>query len=140
MVIRIFALVAFISLAGSTWTFAQDTITTPSGLKYYRIQEGKGPEIKPGNQVKVFYRGMLADGSVFEDPGVPIKFVVGEANIIPGWNEGIQLMREGETALLILPAELGYGSRGSKDENDPNKYVVPPNAKTWFEIQVVKVK
>lgn len=133
-------LFALFFLFGTFSTFAQDTLETPSGLRYLVMKKGDGVQPKVGQEVKVKYVGFLENGQVFEDPGAAFKYNLGDKGIIPGWNEGIQLMREGEKTLFILPAKLGYGSKGSKDEFEPDKYVVPPNATILFEIELLKVK
>jgi peptidyl-prolyl cis-trans isomerase A (cyclophilin A) len=109
--------------------------TTSSGLRYEIQKEGEGNKIVPGDQVAVHYRGMLADGQVFDDSehrGQPISFKVGEGRIIPGWEEGIQLLKKGAEARLVIPPELAYGSQGAGG-------VIPPNAWLVFDMKVVGV-
>lgn len=123
-------------------SYAGDTITTASGLKYVVVKQGTGKKPVKGSNVKVNYKGMLTDGTVFDDSkeGGAFKFTVGNKEVIPGWDEGVQLMKEGEKGILIVPANLGYGKKGVKDDDDPKKYRIPPNSDLIFEIELLKVK
>lgn len=106
---------------------------TSSGLRYKINKEGEGEQIKPGDQVAVHYRGMLTDGQVFDDSeqrGQPISFKVGEGRIIPGWEEGIQLLKRGSQARLVIPPQLAYGSRGAGG-------IIPPDAWLVFDLKVL---
>jgi peptidyl-prolyl cis-trans isomerase A (cyclophilin A) len=108
---------------------------TEDGL-YYKITkttEGKSP--KAGDKVSVHYAGKLVDGTEFDSSfkrGEPIEFNVGVGQVIKGWDEGILLLKEGETATLLIPSELGYGARGAGG-------VIPPNAWLVFDVELVKV-
>ena len=108
---------------------------TDSGL-YYKITkttEGKSP--KAGDMVSVHYAGKLVDGTEFDSSfkrGEPIEFNVGIGQVIKGWDEGILLLKEGETATFLIPSELGYGARGAGG-------VIPPNAWLVFDVELVKV-
>ena len=108
---------------------------TASGLRYKIEKPGEGEKIAAGNQVAVHYRGMLTDGQVFDDSehrGQPIQFKVGEGRIIPGWEEGVQLLRKGAEARLVIPPELAYGNSGAGG-------VIPPDAWLVFDLKVVSV-
>ncbi len=108
-------------------------ITTPSGLKYQIFEMGKGPKVNPGENVKVHYHGMLDDGKVFDSSyrrGEPIQFPLGVGRVIKGWDEGIALMPKGSKGVLIVPAELGYGSR--------DMGTIPPNSTLTFFVEVVE--
>ncbi len=113
-----------------------DMQETESGL-FYKITkntEGKAP--KKGDTVSVHYAGKLVDGSEFDNSfkrGEPIQIPIGLGHVIKGWDEGIMLLKEGETATLLIPAELGYGARGAGG-------VIPPNAWLIFDVELVKVK
>ena len=80
---------------------AQDTLTTASGLKYIKLKKGTATK-KPvkGSKVKVHYTGRLENGKVFDSSkeGGPFKFTIAAKEVIPGWDEGFQLMEEGEKA------------------------------------------
>lgn len=109
---------------------------TDSGLYYKIIQEGSGAQAEAGKTVAVHYKGMLADGRKFDssyDRGNPIEFPLGRGQVIPGWDEGIQLLKVGDKARLVIPAELGYGSRGAGG-------VIPPNATLVFDVELMAVK
>lgn len=136
-----FCFIFFISYSKA---FAQgDTITTESGLKYVLLKKGKGKKAYKGAEVKVHYVGTLADGKKFDssyDYGKPYKFIVGNKDVIPGWDEGVLLMSEGEKGVLIVPSNMGYGKKGVKDEDHPGSYAIPPNSTLVFEMYLVKVK
>ena len=109
---------------------------TASGLYYVVEQEGSGTQAVAGKTVSVHYTGTLGNGKKFDsslDRGQPISFVLGQGQVIPGWDEGIALMKVGSKLKLIIPANLGYGARGAGG-------VIPPNATLVFETQLVDVK
>ncbi|MGL6038039.1 MAG: peptidylprolyl isomerase [Soonwooa sp.] len=110
--------------------------STPSGL-FYKITKsnpsGKAP--KTGDVVSVHYAGKLVDGEEFDNSfkrGEPIQIPIGVGQVIKGWDEGIQLLKEGEAATLLIPASLGYGQRGAGG-------VIPANAWLVFDVELVKV-
>lgn len=108
---------------------------TESGL-YYKITkktEGKAP--KAGDNISVHYAGKLTNGTEFDSSfkrGEPLEFPVGTGRVIKGWDEGILLLKEGETATLLIPPAMGYGERGAGG-------VIPPNAWLIFDVELVKV-
>jgi len=108
---------------------------TESGL-YYKITkktEGKAP--KAGDNIQVHYAGKLTNGTEFDSSfkrGEPLEFPVGTGRVIKGWDEGILLLKEGETATLLIPPAMGYGERGAGG-------VIPPNAWLIFDVELVKV-
>ena len=110
---------------------------TPSGL-YYRILEvGEGAPLEWGDRLRVHYRGYFLDGREFDSSysrDEPLEFYIG--NMIAGWNEGLQLLRPGGKALLLIPSELAYGSEGLQDSK--GKYLVPPDKVLAFEIEVLE--
>lgn len=109
--------------------------TTPSGLKYVIIEAGEGDFIAKEKQVTVHYSGFLSNGTRFDssiERDEPFTFVAGVGQVIPGWDEGIQLLKKGCKARLIIPPAIGYGDR------DLGK--IPPNSTLIFDVQVVDVK
>lgn len=109
--------------------------TLSSGLVIKDTEVGTGREALSGDRVVVHYRGTLQDGSVF-DTSVgrgPFEFVLGKRQVIPGWERGVVGMRVGGKRTLVVPPELGYGSRGQ-----PPK--IPPKATLTFEIELLEVK
>lgn len=109
---------------------------TNSGLWYVIEQEGKGAQAVSGKTVAVHYSGKLTNGSEFDNSyrrGQPIEFKLGIGQVIPGWDEGIGLMKEGSKYKLIIPSELGYGKRGAGG-------VIPPNATLVFDTELISVK
>ena len=116
-----------------TWPDAKPTAT---GMRTLVMQAGDGTQAERGDRVSVIYKGMLLNGTVFDQtrsPDQPFSFRVGRGEVIEGWEEGIPLMRVGEKRLLIIPFELGYGTRG-----DPPK--IPRRATLVFEVELVKVE
>lgn len=109
--------------------------TTSEGLRYKITSEGSGKPAAKGHDVSVHYKGMLADGSVFDDSsrrGDPIRFPLGQGRVIRGWDLGISLLKEGDEARFVIPPHLGYGEMGAGG-------VIPPNAWLIFDVKLVKV-
>lgn len=109
---------------------AEGVQTTPSGLQYKIIAEGSGKVPTTSDTVRVRYKGTTIDGQVFDEQKDPIAFPL--ANIIPGWTEGLQLMKEGGKAMLYIPSDLAYGEMGAGD-------LIKPNSVLIFEIELVEV-
>jgi FKBP-type peptidyl-prolyl cis-trans isomerase len=108
--------------------------TTPSGLQYQVITEGKGVKPKATDLVRVNYKGMLSDGKVFdstETRGEPA--VVGLAQVVPGWREGVMLMPVGSKYRFWIPAALGYGDKV------PPGAPIGPNAALVFEVELLEI-
>jgi FKBP-type peptidyl-prolyl cis-trans isomerase len=107
-------------------------ITRPSGLEFRIIQNGYGKRPNSTDTVKVYYTGKLINGVIFDgtSPGLPASLKLNE--VIPGWIEALQLMREGDHWLLVIPPNLGYGVRGSPGG------VVPPNQTLIFDIKLLE--
>ena len=110
--------------------------TTESGLAYFMIKEGEGAQAEAGKTVSVHYTGKLADGTKFDsshDRNAPIDFPLGQGKVIPGWDEGIALLKVGGKATFIIPPHLAYGARGAGG-------VIPPNATLIFEVELMGIK
>lgn len=109
---------------------------TDSGLRYQIIQDGNGAKAEKGKTVSVHYKGQLSDGTVFDSSykrNQPIDFALGVGQVIPGWDEGIGLLKVGDKARLVIPSHLGYGSAGAGG-------VIPPNATLIFDVELMKIK
>jgi FKBP-type peptidyl-prolyl cis-trans isomerase FklB len=106
---------------------------TDSGLQYKVIEEGSGESPQATDQVTVHYTGKLIDGKVFDSSvqrGEPAQFGVNQ--VIPGWVEGIQLMKPGAKYEFFIPQELAYGEQGSQG-------AIPPFSALIFEVELIKV-
>jgi peptidylprolyl isomerase len=114
----------------------ENAVTTTSGLKYIDIQEGEGESPSKGQKVTVHYTGTLENGQKFDssrDRERPFTFTIGVGQVIKGWDEGVAGMKVGGRRNLIIPAELGYGSRGAGG-------VIPPNATLIFDVELLEVE
>lgn len=108
-------------------------VVTDSGLQYEVVTAGEGASPGPDDQVEVHYRGTLIDGTVFDssyDRGQTVTF--GVTQVIPGWTEALQLMKEGDKYNLYIPSELAYGAGGAGQ-------VIGPNSTLIFEVELIKV-
>ena len=108
--------------------------TTASGLQYEILTEGSGANPKATDKVTVHYKGTLIDGTEFDSSysrGQPVTFPLG--NVIPGWTEGLQLMKAGGKAKLFIPSALAYGERGAGAKIGPNETLV-------FEVELIGVE
>tara|TARA_B100000900_G_scaffold213235_1_gene180693 strand:- start:916 stop:1848 length:933 start_codon:yes stop_codon:yes gene_type:complete len=109
---------------------------TSSGLMYKFENENKSKKPVNGEQVKVHYKGMLIDGTVFDSSykrDQPIEFTLGIGQVIKGWDEGISLLGIGDKARFIIPSDLAYGESGAGG-------VIPPNATLIFEVELISFK
>jgi len=108
-------------------------VYTDSGLGYKILEEGEGESPEKGQKVTVHYTGTLQDGKKFDsslDRGQPFTFTLGVGQVIKGWDEGIALLKKGSKALIKIPSDLGYGSRGAGG-------VIPPDATLYFEVELI---
>ncbi len=111
----------------------EGVVTTESGLQYKVLDEGQGASPQPDSTVDVHYRGTLVDGTEFDSSysrGEPATFPVGD--VIPGWTEALQMMKEGAKWEIAIPAELAYADQGAPP-------VIPPSAALIFEVELLKV-
>jgi peptidylprolyl isomerase len=109
--------------------------TTSSGLKYTDEVVGTGDSPRKGENVTVHYTGRLTDGKKFDssvDRGQPFAFTIGVGQVIRGWDEGVMSMKVGGKRRLVIPPDLGYGSRGAGS-------AIPPNAELIFDVELLKV-
>ncbi len=107
--------------------------TTASGLKYIVLKEGTGAMPLATSNVKVHYTGTFTDGKVFDSSvqrGQPIDF--GLNQVIPGWTEGVQLMKEGAKYKFFIPYTLAYGEQGYPG-------AIPPKSDLIFEVELIKI-
>ena len=110
--------------------------SSESGLKWKVLKEGAGRLPNTGETVVVHYTGWLTDGKKFDssvDRDKPFLFVLGQGQVIPGWDEGVAKMKVGSKFQLIIPPELGYGKRGAGG-------VIPPNSTLIFDVELLGVK
>ena len=106
---------------------------TASGLQYKILKEGEGKKPVSTDKVKVHYTGKLIDGNVFDSSvqrGEPAEF--GVTQVIPGWVEGLQLMKVGSKYEFVIPSDLAYGERGAGA-------AIPPNAVLVFEVELLAI-
>ena len=106
---------------------------TDSGLMYKFLDNKNSNKPTKGQKVKVHYKGMLLDGTVFDSSfkrNQPIEFTLGVGQVIKGWDEGISLLGIGDKASFIIPSDLAYGESGAGG-------VIPPNAPLIFEVELI---
>lgn len=111
----------------------KEVLTTPSGLQYEVIKEGNGKQPTANDSVTVHYTGRLIDGTVFDssvDRGEPATF--GVTQVIPGWVEALQMMKEGAQWRLYIPSALAYGPNGAGNAIGPNETLI-------FDVELIKV-
>ena len=107
-------------------------VQTASGLKYVIVKEGNGKSPAATDEVTVHYVGNLTNGSTFDssiDRGEPTSFPLNR--VIPGWTEGLQLMKEGGEAVFYIPSNLAYGEQGVPG--------IPPSSPLLFWVQLIQV-
>ncbi len=109
--------------------------STASGLQYKVLKSGTGKASpKASDKVKVHYHGTLIDGSVFDssvERGEPISFPLD--GVIPGWTEGVQLMKEGDKFQFVIPGKLAYGEQSPSEKIGPNSTLI-------FEVELLAIE
>ena len=111
----------------------EGVVTTKSGLQYEVLTEGTGKQPKATDTVRCHYEGSLINGSIFDSSykrGEPAEF--GLSQVIPGWTEGVQLMKEGAKYRFYIPYVLGYGENGAGSS-------IPPYSTLIFDVELIKV-
>ena len=110
------------------------TLDTATGVYYQVTKEGTGSKPKRGNKVSVHYTGHLLNGEIFDSSvgGSPFDFIIGQGQVIEGWDEGIPLMRKGEKGVLYIPSYRGYGEQRAGS--------IPPNSILIFEVELIDIK
>lgn len=109
---------------------------TDSGLRYTTLKEGDGNKAENGNTVQVHYSGWLEDGTLFDTSrlrDIPYAFILGESQVITGWEEGVEGMAVGEVRQLRIPPELAYAETGYPP-------YIPPDATLVFEIELLEIE
>jgi FKBP-type peptidyl-prolyl cis-trans isomerase len=106
---------------------------TASGLQYKILKEGSGSHPTATQKVTVHYQGNTITGELFDssyDRGHPLTFTL--SNVIPGWTEGLQLMKTGSIFRLFIPSELAYGTQGAGAD-------IEPNATLIFDVELIRI-
>lgn len=125
--------------AGTATTTAE---TAGPTVQAQDVSVGTGAQATPGTIVSVLYVGKLPDGTVFDSSEAhgnePLKFQLGTEGLIPGFQIGVNGMKEGGERLLAVPPELGYGNQDVKDEK--GNVIIPANSTIVFDVKLVKVE
>ena len=106
------------------------------GAVWYTNSREKEEAAEKGDILLVHYEGKLQDGTIFDssyERGTPFQFQLGAGDVIPGWDQGIAGMREGEKKELVIPPELAYGEQGVPG-------VIPPNATLIFQVELLEIQ
>jgi FKBP-type peptidyl-prolyl cis-trans isomerase len=134
---------AAVLLAGCSANTQESTDVSTAQLKITELKPGTGAAIKAGQTAVVHYTGWLYvedapdhKGKKFDsslDRNDPFSFPVGGGQVIQGWDQGVAGMQVGGKRQLVIPAELGYGSRGAGG-------VIPPNATLLFDVELLSIR
>ncbi|GAB4288249.1 MAG: hypothetical protein Kow0068_14030 [Marinilabiliales bacterium] len=131
--LNIILLLSIISLYGQNDDYS-DFITTSSGLKYKINEKGRGVKAENGDKVTVHYVGKFTNGNIFDssvERKQPFSFILGQGQVIKGWDEGIAYLHQGDKATFVIPPELGYG--------DKAKGNIPANSTLVFDVEILNV-
>lgn len=110
-------------------------LVSPEGIFYSVTEPGEGRKPIAGDYVKVHYTGKFLDGKVFDTSkqrNEPFVLKLGEGRVIKGWDQGLQLFKEGSKGTLYLAPEFAYGAQGAGE-------VIPPNASLMFDIELLEI-
>lgn len=123
-------------------TAQQDIASIPQDkVSAQEVKAGTGAEAVPGSSVSVLYEGKLQDGTTFDSSAAhgnqPLVFTLGSQGLIPGFQIGVNGMKEGGERILAIPAALGYGAQDVKDAS--GKVIIPANSTIIFDVKLVKV-
>lgn len=113
----------------------EGAVTTDSGLQFLSKVEGDGVEPQVGDLVTLHFSGTLADGTLFGDTystNEPITIIYGQGQLLPGWEEGVGLMKAGGEAQMVLPPELAFGDEGFGS--------IPPNSQVIIDVELLSVE
>ncbi len=108
-----------------------------TGFFYRILREGEGETLQWGDRLQVHYKGMFLDGKEFDSSynrGEPLEFYIG--NMIPAWNDGLQLAKPGGAIEIYAPSNLAYGKEGFPDGK--GGFLVPPNKILVFQVEILK--
>ena len=127
--------------AAATGQQAAGTQATSTQVQAQEVAVGTGAVAQPGDSVSVLYVGQLQNGTVFDSSAAhgnqPLTFVLGSQGLIPGFQIGVNGMKEGGERLLAIPPSLGYGAQDVKDST--GKVIIPANSTIVFDVKLVKV-
>lgn len=128
------------SAAADSLSGPASTLTTASGIQYMVLTAGTGARPLPRSRVTVAYRGYLATGQLFDSSPTnrPLRFRVGQGEVIPGWDELLPLLAVGTRVKAWIPARLAYGAQGAKGPDD--NYIIPPNTDLVFMLELLSAR
>lgn len=112
----------------------KETVTTETGLKYIVVEKGTGAQAIPGNKVKVDYTGYFENGDIFDssvERGQPFEFILGQNQMIRGWDEALILMHQGDKFHVTIPYQLAYGEEGYGP--------IPAKTNLVFDLELLEV-
>jgi FKBP-type peptidyl-prolyl cis-trans isomerase FkpA len=143
--LAMFAMVLLVAACGGKEQAAKVTtpVPPPAELQKIDVVKGTGEGVSQGQRAVVHYTGWLYDPTAQEqkgmkfdssrDRGVPYPFVIGNREVIGGWDEGVQGMQPGGQRRLVIPPALGYGDAGAQN-------VIPPGATLVFDVEFVAIE